>query len=136
MPVDVAVSNTSGLHDGEAVAIHVTPKAGSQVFGFEAFLCAGNQTFNYDADIRPTQTGKCVSQPLSGASDDYLRIAATPPYTAVEASFRVGVGSDTYTRRDGTPVTITCNATSPCQIALKLQYPNGFGFQAVPVTFS
>jgi hypothetical protein len=135
-PVDVTLSNTKNLHDGDAVAIHVTPKQGSTLYGFEAFLCAGNTSFNYDADIRPTETGKCVSAPLSSASDAYLQVPAAPPYTSADASFRVGVGSNSYTTQDGTPVTIKCGSGSPCQIVLKVQYPNGFGFEAYPVTFA
>lgn len=135
LPLDVAVSNTSNLRDGSEVSLHVVPKAGSVIYGFEAFLCEGGTTFAGDSDIRPTLAGKCVSKPLSPDSDDYKEVPAAPPYQAADSTFRVGVGTDTYTMRDGKPVTITCGPGHPCQLVLKLQYPNDFGFAAYPLTF-
>ncbi|MDQ6927549.1 MAG: hypothetical protein M3159_02660 [Actinomycetota bacterium] len=135
LPLDVTLSPTSNLHDGSEIALHVVPKQGSQIFGFEAFLCADKVPFSYDSDIRPTLSGKCVSKKLSPVSDDYEEVAAPPPYQSVDGTFRVGVGTDTYTMRDGKPVTITCGPGHPCQLVLKLQYPNDFGFAAYPLTF-
>jgi hypothetical protein len=135
IPLDVSVSDTSNLADGDAVSVHVVPKDGSVVYGFEAWLCAGNETYRYDADIRPTLTGKCVANPLSASSDAYKEVRAQPPYTSADTTFRVGVGSDSYRMRDGRDVTVTCGADHPCTLVLKLQFPNGFGFQAIPLTF-
>lgn len=135
IPLNVAVSNTKGLKDGDPVTIHVTPKPGSVVFGFEAFLCKSGTTYAFDADIRPDDTGKCVAHKLSPISDDYLEVRAQPPYTSADATFRVGVGTDTFQLTDGSPASVTCGPSNPCAVVLKLQYPNGFGFEAFPVTY-
>jgi len=135
MPLKVSVSDTSHLRDGDTVSLHVVPEAGSQVYAFEAFLCAGGATFTDDADIRPLQTGKCVTQPLSAISDKYVQVRAAPPYQSVDGTFRVGVGSNTYTVRDGGPVTIACGPSHPCELVLKLQYPNSYGFAAYPLSY-
>jgi hypothetical protein len=136
IPLNVSVSNTQGLKDGDAVKIHVTPKPGAVVFGFEAFLCkGGSTTYAFDADIRPDDTGKCVAHKLSPNSDDYMEVRAQPPYSSADASFRVGVGTDTFEMTDGSQGRVTCGPSNPCAIVLKLQYPNGFGFEAIPVTY-
>jgi hypothetical protein len=135
IPLQVAVTGNTGLHDGDEVAVHVEPKDGSIVYGFEAIVCAGNAQFSVDADIRPTYTGKCITNPLSPSSQKYLAVKADPPFKVAEAKFKVGVGTNTYATRDGEPVAITCGPGSPCQLVLKLQYPNGFGFAAYPLTF-
>jgi hypothetical protein len=135
MPLDVSVSNTNGLRDGDVVSIHVTAKPGSQIFGFEAFECAGGTTYSVDADVRPTQMGKCALQPLSPTSQRYVLLQAQAPYKEADGTFKVGVGSNTFKTNDGRIVTVTCNSSHPCTLVLKLQYPDAFGFQPVPLTF-
>jgi len=137
IPLTVTVSNTSGLHDGDSVKVHVTPKApGKVVYGFEMFICADGATFQLDADIRPTFTGKCIENPLSTTSGDYVKVAAAAPYTSADGTIKVGVGSNTYTTQKGNSVTITCGPGHPCQLVLKLQFQDAYGFQAYPLTFS
>ena len=64
-----------------------------------------------------------------------MRWPGVEPYEGLDVTFRVGVGSTTFrTQYDG-PTTITCGASSPCQIVLKLQYPKGFGFKGIHVTY-
>jgi hypothetical protein len=135
MPLDVTVSNTNGLKDGDVVSIHVVPKKGSVIYGFETFLCRGGTQYRFDADIRASYTGNCVTKPLSAISQEYMAVRAGPPYSSVDATFRVGVGSDSYKTGDGKQVTVTCGHGSPCTLVLKLQYPNAFGFQPIPLTF-
>lgn len=135
LPLNVNVTPAQGAVDGQVVTIEVTPAGGSQVFGFEAFLCKGGVDFLLDADIRPDETGKCVSKPLSPGSDDYQLVAAEPPYQSVTSQFRVGVGTDSFTMQNGRTATITCGPGNPCQLVLKLQYPDAYGFRAFPVTY-
>lgn len=136
VPADVSVVGPTKLNGGQPVAIRVRARAGSQTFGFEAFLCKGDATFRLDADIRPTLAGKCASKPLSPGSDAYEEVPAAPPYQHVEGSFRPGVGTDRYATRDGTPVTVTCGPRDPCQLVLKLQFPNGFALRSYPLRFA
>lgn len=135
IPVNASVSGTSGLADGAKVAIHVSPQAGSQAFAYEAFLCKAGATFSNDADIRPTQMGKCLPEPLSASSDNRTEVIGQAPYQALDGTFRVGVGSRTFRTQRGETVTITCGPGNPCQLVLKLQYPNGFGFKAFPLSY-
>lgn len=135
MPLNVSVSNTKNLRNGDAVSIHVTPKGDSQIFGFEAFLCSGGTTYAVDADVRPTKTGKCAVQPLSTVSQRYLLVQAQPPYKEADGTFIVGTGSNTFRTDDGRTTSVTCDSSHPCTLVLKLQYPDAFGFQPIPLTF-
>jgi len=135
MPVDVSVSNTKGLRDGDTVHIHLAAKKGSSIFGFEAFLCNGSTQYNYDADVRPSLRGNCVTKPLSPVSQDYVAVRGAPPYASVDGDFKVGVGSDSYTTSFGKPAHVVCGHDNPCALVLKLQYPEHFGFFPIPLTF-
>jgi hypothetical protein len=133
---EVRAEGNQGIHDGGEVRVEVEAEEGSEVFGFEAFLCAGGATFELDFDVRPTQAGKCVSKPLSAGSDRYQEVRGVPPYRVVETSFRPGVGTDSFQTSEGIPVTITCGPGSPCQLVLKVQYPQGFGFRVLPLEYA
>jgi len=135
IPLNIQASSTSGLTDGQAVTFHITPTPGANVYGAEAFLCAPDTNYTLDADIRPSLSGKCVTKRLSPNSLDYLNKAVGPPYQALDLSFPVGVGSDSFTTQDGRSITITCGPGHPCTLVLKLQFSHGFGFKAYPLTY-
>lgn len=135
IPLSLSTSDTKDLQAGDPVAVRVTPHEGSVVYGFEAFLCRSGETYKFDADVRPTLTGKCARQPLSEGSDRYLEVKAAPPYEVAEGVFRVGVGTDSYQTKDGRTVTVTCDRDNPCVVVTKVQFPNGFGFEVIPVTY-
>jgi len=134
IPLTVSVPPLSGVHDGQEIPIKVLSQPGSSAYGFDAFLCKGGTSYTTDADVRPTETGKCVSKPLSANSDRYKEVAAAPPYQRVEGSFRVGVGTDTFKSMVG-DATVTCGPGNPCTLVLKVQFPNGYGFLQYPIVY-
>ncbi len=135
MPMSVSVSKTSGLRSGDVVSVTATPSNGSQAFGAEARLCQGDASIEFDGQMMPTRAGLCIPKPFSDGTDSFIEVLNKPPYGPIVVTFRVGTGSQTFGLQDGTQSTITCDATHPCQIVLKMQYPNGFGFQGVPLAF-
>jgi hypothetical protein len=135
MPMSVSVSTTEGLVSGDVVSVKASPSNGSQAFGVEARLCRGDVAIAFDGQMFPTRAGLCLPKPFSQGTDSLVEVANQPPYGPVAVNFTVGTGSQTFTLQDGTQTTITCDSTHPCQLVLKLQYPNGFGFQGVPLTF-
>jgi hypothetical protein len=136
IPLAVVASNTTDLRDGDTVTVRVTPKdPGKVVYGFEMFICADGSSFQLDADIRPTFTGKCIEHPLSTSSGDYVKVAAAAPYQSADGTMKVGVGTDSYTTQNGKSVTIACGPGHPCLLVLKLQFQDAYGFQALPLTF-
>ena len=50
--------------------------------------------------------------------------AATLTYYNWQQVTLVFNGTDTYTMGDGTPVSITCNVNTPCQLVVKVQVPD------------
>ena len=135
MPLSVSVSTTDGLVSGEVVSVKASPSNGSQAFGVEARLCRGDVAIAFDGQMFPTRAGLCIPKPFTQGTDSFVEVANQPPYGPVAVNFTVGTGSQTFTLQDGSQTTITCDSTHPCQLVLKLQYPNGFGFQGVPLTF-
>jgi hypothetical protein len=135
MPMSVSVSKTEGLVSGDVVSVKASPSNGSQAFGVEARLCRGDTAIAFDGQMFPTRAGLCLPKPFSPGTDSLVEVANQPPYGPVAVNFTVGTGSQTFTLQDGSQTTITCDSTQPCQLVLKLQYPNGFGFQGVPLTF-
>ena len=105
-----------------------------KVFGFEARLCAPNVTVEWDADFNPTQGGKCIAHKLTPTADAKLEAIAAAPFQSVDAQFHVGAGRDTYTVQGTGPTTIDCSPGRTCQLVLKIQVPNGFGFRSQTVT--
>ena len=89
------------------------------------------------ADFSPTQGGNCTAHPLSAGTDGFVQVGVDPPNLVGDLAFKIGVGSDTYDF-DGDPnYTITCDATHPCNLVLKLQVPRRpldrrTGVQVVP----
>lgn len=112
-----------------------TPAGGSQAFAVEARLCRGDASIMFDAEMFPTRAGLCIARPFVEGTDSYIEILNQPPYGPITVNFRVGIGTQTFLLQDATQSTITCDAANPCQLVLKMQYPNGFGFQGVPLTF-
>lgn len=135
VPVTVEVLPDHGATDGAEIAVKATPNVGSQIFGFEARLCRGGTEYRNEADFDPMITGKCISKPLSAASQEYQEVPAKPPYEVAETKFKVGVGTDSFKTERGEQVSITCGPGHPCVIVLKLQYPDNFAFRSYPVSY-
>ena len=136
LPVKVVITPTEGLHNGQTVTVHVTPTGDTKLYGAEARLCSSVTPVANSADFAPTQGGLCTAEPLSPSSDSRLEVAGQAPYQSLDVAFRVGVGTDSFRRGDGTAVSITCDATHPCSLVVKVQVPNGFGFQNYPLTYA
>lgn len=135
VPAQVNVSGNNGARDGTPVVVRVQADAGSKLYGIEARLCRAGATFTFDADFLPTAAGNCIARPLSSGSDAKVEVPVPAPNQSGELTFRVGVGTDAFNDREGALVNITCGPGNPCQVVVKVQYPNGFGFKTYPVTY-
>ncbi len=136
IPLQVKVSNTSGLHDGSVVTVTVTADKGSLYYGLDARLCAGTATIANFYDYTPDPAGNCILKALSADSDFYIEAATPPPHTSGTVTFRVGEGTETFATENLTHPTITCGPSHPCQLVVRLQYPHGYGFRSFPITYA
>ncbi len=135
LPADVTVDKKSGLSAGDTVTVHITAKSGSKIFGADARLCRDSPVIANSADYAPTQGGQCVAAPLSADSDAFVELQGSDPYTTLDVPFRVGTGTSSYQMQDGTEVSITCGPGHPCTLIVKLQVPDGFGFESFDLSF-
>lgn len=135
MPLKVSVSGNNGVRSGDVVKVRAEPNAGSQMYGVDARLCRGDVGISNEGAFRPTVGGNCIIDPISPGTDAVVNLENPTPDKGLDVEFRVGTGTTTFKTQSGKDATITCGPSNPCQIVLKLQYPNGFGFQGFPVTF-
>lgn len=135
LPVTVRMSSTTGLVDGQPVAIRVEAKEGSEMYGFEARICRADAVFRGLYDFFPTVAGTCAAEPLSAGSDSYLRVQGEMPYQVAEGVIRIGTGSNTFVLENDQRATVTCDRNNPCKLVLMIQVPYGFGFQEYPLSY-
>jgi len=135
VPAEVRLEGTTGLRDGQEVRVRVEAQDGLEVFAFEARLCAGDARFGSNAQFDPTQTGRCVTKPLSDLSDDYIEVLSAPPHKVAEGAFRVGIGAEEFSRQDGSTLKVACGPTTPCQLILRIVHTKGYGYKAFPLEY-
>ena len=136
IPLDVTASSGLNMHDGQVMTVTVVAKPGSDFYGLDARLCAGRAAIENFYDFSPDPAGNCILRPLSKDSDAHLELPVGPPYHTGTLHFRVGVGTSQFETEDLTNASITCGPGHPCQLVVRLQYPNGFGFKAFPITYA
>lgn len=130
---------TNGLVDGQTVAIRVDKVGTNNISAIEVRLCRSGANVSFDSDFNPSQGGRCINAPLSASSDATVSADGQPGAspTFATANFRVGTGTNSFTRQNGQTATINCNATSPCDLVVKVMTPaNANQYAAFPVTYA
>jgi hypothetical protein len=135
MPLSVQAQGNTKVSSGDVVTVRAEPNAGSLMYGVDARLCRGDVGISNEGAFRPTVGGNCIIDPLSPGTDAVVNLENANPSQGLDVEFRVATGTTTFKTQSGKDATVTCGPANPCQIVLKLQYPNGFGFQGIPVTF-
>ncbi|CAM8642664.1 Fibronectin type III [Acidimicrobiia bacterium] len=130
---------TNGLVDGQTVAIRVDRVGTNNISAIEVRLCRSGANVSFDSDFNPSQGGRCINAPLSASSDATVsadgQVGASPTFATV--NFRVGTGTNSFTRQNGQTATITCNATSPCDLVIKVMTPaNANQYKSFAVTYA
>jgi hypothetical protein len=134
-PVKVSVTPTSGLSDGQAVAIHVEADQGSEFYDVRAHLCshaAGiKNTAGFDRD-----GPYCPPSAVSVASESESGQSFPPNTTTGDITFHVGVGtSDPWTDFFGDSHQLTCGPTNACDLVVQVQVPGSTVFATTPLCF-
>jgi hypothetical protein len=146
IPVTVTASPLTALVNGTSVAIHVDAQSppnpvASQIFGVDARICLASANIQNAGDFNPTQGSFCAGHPLAGGSDAFVQTSVAAPYKTADLSFRVGVGTDSYTNDNGDTVLIACGPANPCNLVVKLyvpdtaQNPGGLAFKSFPLSY-
>jgi hypothetical protein len=134
-PVQISTSPTSGVTDGTPITVHVAAQPGNAIFSVTAKLCRGDKPVSNTAEFL-TSAGLCAPKPLSANSDNEVQEVSPPPNSNVDLTFRVGVGTATWSTGKGGDATQTCGPGQPCKLVLELEVMNQTAFYPLPITFS
>jgi len=133
-PIDVSVSPTSRLADGQAVTITATAPRGVLIYEIRAHLCiAGKDVTNgYDFGFQ----GKRCTNVAVGHSD----VEQSAPFpngvaTGTLDAFKVGTGTKRWVNELGFPETITCGPEHPCALVVRVEITDAAMFFTAPLCF-
>jgi len=117
---------TNGLVAGQTISIRADRVGTNNISAIEVRLCKSGANITQDSDFNPSQGGKCINAPFAGSTNNDFVAAdgqpgATPTFAT--ATFAVGTGTNSFTRQNGQTATITCDATNPCELWVKVSTP-------------
>ncbi len=129
----VTVSTTSGITDGQTVAVTVKTNDGVPVYKAEAALCRGDVTYAASSGTPPSDFGPdgpdCPgpSHPISSSADAYVADSTTyqnaPTADGETFLFRLGTGvTEWLDANTGAEQSLTCDPTHSCALVVELQY--------------
>jgi hypothetical protein len=132
--VHVSATPTTGLTDGQAVAVHVEAANGFPMFDVQLHLCKGGvgikNGFEFDLD-GPYCSPYKVSPAADAAVDQ--RISGT---TTADLTFHVGAGTGApWQETDAGTHTLTCGPGAACDLVAQIAVPNANLFAALPLCF-
>ncbi|MEZ5145258.1 MAG: hypothetical protein R2726_22510 [Acidimicrobiales bacterium] len=137
VPVTATATPLTGLTDGQSVAIHVDADLGNAVYSVSTRLCKASAPIDFDADFAPTLTGKCIATPFPGSvGQASATVNTAPPNASADISFKVGIGTETFTLQDTSQATVTCGPADPCKIAVKVQVVGATKYFSFPFTYA
>ena len=120
----------TNLVDGSVITVNLTTS--NTITAVSARLCKGEVagvevTYNNTSDFNPTVGGKCVLHPLGQMTTDVVDVETAPPFKGARVDFKVGVGSDTFTRQNSSSTTVNCGPafTDDCKLVLKVSTTDG-----------
>ncbi|MEI7624448.1 MAG: InlB B-repeat-containing protein, partial [Actinomycetes bacterium] len=131
----------TNLVDGSTITVALSTT--NTVTAVSARLCKGqvsgvNVTYNNSSDFNPTSGGKCVLRPFGLMTTDIVELETAPPFKSASIAFKVGVGSDTFTRQNSQSTTINCGPafTDACKLVLKVSTTGGTEFVSFPLNYA
>lgn len=135
-PVNVSVTPSVGLADGQTVAIHAEATGGAELFEIRAHVCRSGAISNF-VDFG-YQGPYCVAQggiAQGGLNGDYETFVAPESRVAGDLEFRAGTGSVGWLDELGEPHTLTCGPGSPCALVVQLQITNATVYYTTGLCF-
>lgn len=121
------------LVDGSTITVNLTTT--NTITAVSARLCKGEiagveVNYAYASDFNATAGGKCALNPFGLMTTDTVSVETAPPFNAATVAFKIGIGSDTFTRQNGQSTTINCGPafTDDCKLVLKVATRDGDEF--------
>jgi len=138
-PVNVTVSPTTSLADGQVVSIHAdTGTSGVKLLGIVAHICKPNANITTDIRFGP-DGGECPGadgEPGKGTGEASIASAGASTLLLDSASlvstpFKAGIGTVDWTSfgpsdpAEGTARSLTCDSTHACDLVVKVTADDG-----------
>jgi hypothetical protein len=129
-PINVTVTPTSGLTDGQVITITAAMTEGTlaEIRTHICMLGTGAALFPNDTFDFGFQ-GPFCSKVAPGAGDFQTFQAFAPGTTSGSSTFKAGIGTASWTDEDPTPGqhdhTITCDSSHPCELVTQFQNTAG-----------
>ena len=131
----------TNLVDGSTIT--VTLSTTNTITAVSARQCKGqvsgvNVTYNNSSDFNPTSGGKCALHAFGLMTTEIVEQETAPPFKAATVAFKVGVGSDTFTRQNSQSTTINCGPafTDACKLVLRVATTGGTEFISFPLNYA
>lgn len=131
----------TNLVDGSLITVNLTTS--NTITAVSARLCKGEAAgveVNYSntSDFNPTSGGKCILHPLGLMTTDTVDVETAAPFKSARIDFKVGVGSDTFTRQNSQSTTINCGPafTDDCKLVLKVATTDGTEFVSYRLNYA
>lgn len=131
----------TNLVDGSTITVNLTTS--NTITAVSARLCKGETadvevTYANTSDFNPTSGGKCILYPLGLMTAETVDIETVSPFKAATVVFKVGVGTDTFMRQNGSSTTINCGPafTDDCKLVLKVATSGGTEFVSFRLNYA
>jgi hypothetical protein len=128
-PITVTATPTTGVLDGDAIAIRVEAGAGQRInFGSRARICRDGPVYDSADDLLPFGKGDCPNAGLSSSATPggAASLDPLPDGSAAIGTLRVGTGRVEWgPASDPTKFSLTCDAANPCRLVVDVQTSAG-----------
>jgi hypothetical protein len=130
-PLIVTVTPAVNLSDGQAVGIHAEAATGTVIYSITAHTCipgkvTGDHSFGFTGQY-------CPNVPIG--SGEVEKLVTFPGATSADMQYTVGTGAVTWYNESGFQYAITCDASHPCDLVLKIEITDGTQYVRVPLCY-
>jgi hypothetical protein len=132
--ITVSVKPSTGVADGQTVAIHARASGGTVIYQLRAHLCQA------DSHVRTNFDFGFEGQRCSNAALGQGDVEQTAEYgQGVSAAdldtFKVGAGSVRWVNELGYPQILECGVGHPCDLVVRIQITNDTEFFTAPLCY-
>ena len=133
-PIDVQVSPTSGVRDGQTLSITAQAPRGDVIYELRAHLCVPGPVIRTGFDFG-FQGRRCTSIAVGHGDVEQKASYGGGVTTASLNTFKVGEGTVQWVNELGFPDTITCGAGHPCDLVVRIEITNDAVFFTAPLCY-
>ena len=130
-PINVQVSPSVGLSDGQVLNIHAEATNGAELFEIRAHVCSSGAISNFvDFGYQGPYCVAAAGIKEGGLSGDYETFVVPDNRVSGDLQFRAGTGSVGWLDEIGYPHTLACGPGAPCALVVQLQTTNATTYYA------